>query len=102
MTKIISERLALAAEWKGNVFVFFLILVISCIREQRVLRRRLGLVGSQFPGGLGLGTFKGRNVGLGRGLRLETLQLVPDSVFPQTCFSLVFVSPLGQDGELGA
>lgn len=61
----------------------------------------MGLVGSQFPGGLGLGTFKGRNVGLGRGLRLETPQLVPDSVFPQTCFSLVFVSRLGQDGELG-
>lgn len=49
-----------------------------------------------------MGTFKGRDVGLGRGLRLEKLQLVPDSVFPQTGFSLVFVSPLGQDGGLGA
>ena len=35
MTKIMSERLVLATEWKGNVFVFFLILVISCIREQK-------------------------------------------------------------------
>lgn len=36
MTKIMSERLVLAAEWKGDVFLFFfLILVISCIREQK-------------------------------------------------------------------
>lgn len=54
------------------------------------------LVASQFPGGLGLGTFKGRDVGLGRGLRLEKLQFVPDSVFLQTGFLISVCFPWGR------